>query len=252
MRLGKWQFTPGLWPTLGMIVLVALFARLALWQWHRAGEKRVMISAIQQAMAAPPVNLDALAAAHRTATLADYRHVRLQGHYDPRHQVLIQDMIHNSQNGYYVLTPFQLAGSGVWLLVNRGWIPDMRRSVPAEKLAVGSGRRSVSGLWAHLPRPGLRLGGGAPLPAGWPKVLLYPTRDQLVKALQRPLLTHSIWLDANAPAGFVRVWQPGPQFGPSRHIAYTLQWLGLAVTVFIVWIVVNMRRRAAGHHEIET
>lgn len=242
MRFGNWKFSPGLWPTLGMLVLVALFACLSVWQWHRAGEKRAMIAAIQAGARAAPVDVNRATARHEVRAIATYRHVKLRGRYDPDHQVLLDSMLHASRSGYYVLTPFHLAGTRTWVMVNRGWIAKAGGAPSPERLAVRADTRRITGLWTRLPRPGLRLGSGAPASRGWPKTLLYPTMAELGRLLQRPLAAHSVRLDAKEPDGYVRDWHPAPRIGPGRHIGYAFQWLGLALTVLIVWIVLNAHR----------
>lgn len=242
MRVGKWQFTPHAWPTLGMVIMTTLFVALAVWQWHRAGEKRVLIAAIHAGERAAPVDVNALARSGKAGGIELYRHVRLRGHYDAAHQVLLESIVHDSRAGYYVLTPFKLQGTDAWVMVNRGWVPsadDGRR--PAQPLDVAAGERAISGLWMHLPQPGLRLGSNG-AGSGWPRILLYPTMPELAKILHRPLLGNGVWLDATARDGYVRDWHPGPAFGPGRHIGYALQWLALALTVVIVWIALNAHR----------
>lgn len=237
MKLGKWRFTPSLWPTLGTIVLVAGFAWLANWQWHRAGEKRAMIASIERGAHAPPVDLNR--AVRDNNAVARYRRVGLHGHYDIVHQVLVNEIMHDSRRGYYVLTPFRLDGTDAWVMVNRGWIPAGAKH-GAAALGAGSGERTVTGLWTHLPEPGLRLGSSGPPPKGWPKTLFYPTRTELVDVLHRRVIAGSVWLDPGQPDGFVRDWNPRPRFGPGRHLGYMATWLGLALTVLITWIALNL------------
>jgi surfeit locus 1 family protein len=48
-------------------------------------------------------------------------------------------------------------------------------------------------------------------------------------------------LDANNTDGFLRDWRP-TVMGPERHLGYAVQWFGLAVTLMIIYIVVNMKK----------
>jgi len=241
MQLGKRQFRPGWWPTLGMLIFTALFLRLGVWQWHRAGEKRALIAAMASGMHAPPLDLNAAVQRHRLADVAPYRHVRLAGRYDAGHQVLLQSIVHHGQSGYDVLTPLHLAGTSEWVIVNRGWIGGGPKPPAAAALAVGAGPRRITGYWAPLPQPGLRLGDGRQA-RGWPRPLLYPTMADLQRQLHRPLLDNSVRLEARQPGGYQRDWRVRPAIGPSRHISYMLQWFALAATVVIVWLVVNLRK----------
>ena len=47
-------------------------------------------------------------------------------------------------------------------------------------------------------------------------------------------------LDAGEPEGYLRQWQ-APGFPPLRHIGYAVQWFGLALTLFVIYIVTNLR-----------
>ena len=63
-------------------------------------------------------------------------------------------------------------------------------------------------------------------------------------ALGQSLQPRVIQLDADHAAGFAgRDWSP-VNFGPLRHRAYAIQWFALALTVFIVGIIINLRRVA--------
>jgi surfeit locus 1 family protein len=50
-----------------------------------------------------------------------------------------------------------------------------------------------------------------------------------------------VLLDPGEPDGYVRDWSP-PGFPPIRHIGYAVQWFALALTLFILWVVTNLRR----------
>jgi surfeit locus 1 family protein len=112
-----------------------------------------------------------------------------------------------------------------------------------------AGGRDIKGVMGILPVPGIRLGSDT-LPAGWPKVLLYPRYATLAKLYGESLLQQVIWLDANESDGYVRDWRPNVGFPPVRHLAYALQWFALAAALAVIWIVVNLRRgRKDGKHE---
>ncbi len=241
MKLGKWRFEPTFWPTLGAIILIAAFARLAVWQWHRAAEKRALTASIEAGAHAPAVDLGILLAQGKLASAPPYRHVSARGHYDPAHQVLISEMIHADRVGYFVLTPFVLDRSGATVLVNRGWIPQQGTKQETGATIVSDAVRTLSGLLGSLPAPGYRLGPGA---AGksWPRVLLYPSHQQLERIYGRALLAPVILLDPDASDGYIRDWHPDPKYGPEMHIGYMFQWSALALTVLVVWLVANLRR----------
>jgi surfeit locus 1 family protein len=52
-----------------------------------------------------------------------------------------------------------------------------------------------------------------------------------------------VLLDQTEPFGFERIRQRN-EFGPERHVGYAVQWFGLALTVLIIYFVVNFKRRS--------
>ena len=81
--------------------------------------------------------------------------MRLNGHYDSAHQVLLDNMSYRGRPGYQVLTPLITPDGDV--LVNRGWVPaDGNRAVLPD-VGVDDTPREVIGRIERLPRPGIRL-----------------------------------------------------------------------------------------------
>jgi surfeit locus 1 family protein len=50
-----------------------------------------------------------------------------------------------------------------------------------------------------------------------------------------------VLLDAGDPDGYLRQWH-APGFPPMRHVAYAVQWFGLALTLAVIYVVTNLRR----------
>lgn len=241
MRLGKWRFRAGLWPTLAMLLLCALFLRLALWQWDRAAYKRGLLAAYAAQAARPPVSLDAVLGDSTLESLPEYLRVSASGRYDPARQILLQDMTREDAVGYEVLTPFLMQG-GVIALVDRGWIPVAEDGKTLPSIAVGDAPRRLQAVIGTLPVPGLRLGQPAKPAAGWPKLLFYPATADLIPFYGPKLMTPLLHLDPREPDGYARELTLDVGFPPERHLAYAFQWLMLALAVFAVWLVVNLRR----------
>ncbi|MGA9855027.1 MAG: SURF1 family protein [Gammaproteobacteria bacterium] len=241
MRVGKWHFNPGLWPTLATLVLLVILVLLGLWQLRRAEYKRALLAEYHLASVLPPVSLNQALDASRFHTLGRYRHVQAQGRYDGAHQVFLDDMQEGEQVGYEVLTPMVLEPGHEILLVNRGFVARKPGIKTLPQVHVDAGSRSVSGVLGILPVPGIRLG-KTTVPAGWPKLMLYPRYQTLAELYGSKLLEPVLLLDAAQPDGFVRDWQPNIGFPPVRHDAYALQWFSLALALFIIWLVVNSKR----------
>ncbi|MBF3159133.1 SURF1 family protein, partial [Pseudomonas aeruginosa] len=81
-----------------------------------------------------------------------YVRVRLHGRFDERHTLLLDNRLRNGQAGVEVLQPFYDQASGLWLLVNRGWVAwTDRRSPPTLETP---DRVLLLDAWTYLPPPG--------------------------------------------------------------------------------------------------
>ena len=241
MRIGKWQFRPKLWPTLVTVLLFPVLIGLGVWQLQRADYKRGLLAQYVQVTTLAPLSLNQAATDGSVAALPRYRHIQAQGEYDSERQILLDDMQQGDQVGYEVLTPLRLQPGGQILLVDRGFIARTPGVKTLPSVNVATAQREVRGILGILPVPGIRLG-ATTVPAGWPKLMLYPRHQDLAALYGSQLLKPVLLLDANQPDGFVRVWKPNIGFPPVRHDAYALQWFALALALLIIWIVVNSKR----------
>lgn len=235
-------------PTVAAILTVALFTSLGMWQLDRAEEKRELFRAFDQASedGAEPAPLSL---AERADPELRYRWVEGTGRYLDR-QFLVDNITRDGRTGYYVLTPFRPEGGGRLLLVNRGWVPAGERRADLPRVPAPDGLADVRGRLDHLPRPGVELG-EAPAQEGWPRTLVYPRMEELAQALGEPVADWTVLLDGAAEGGFRRDFRPAV-FGPERHLGYAVQWLALAATVVIVWVVLTLRSRTRGEGEDPT
>ena len=221
----------------GFLVLLVLLLSLGQWQLRRAAEKtRVFerISAVE--------NLPALTAPVNDQQFEEnrYRRLQLRGRYDGSQQLLLDNMTHEGQAGYHVLTLFRPEGAARWLVVNRGWVraaPD-RRVLP--EITVNEAVREIRGRIDTLPRPGLTLEAAvAEEEATWPQVVFFPSIDELEARLGKPLFRYQLWLDEEYPDGFVRAWAPRTMT-PDQHIGYAIQWFGLASVLVVMAVAVGV------------
>lgn len=241
MRVGKWRFRPTLWPTLVTVVLLVILVLLGIWQLHRAVYKRTLLAGYHQLTTLPPVSLNAAFVTGTLGKLPRYRHVQAQGYYDGAHQVLLQEMQHGNQVGYEVLTPFMLEPQQRIVMVNRGFVASDSGAKVLPDVRVGSGARRISGVIGILPVPGVRLG-KVTVPAGWPKLILYPRHRTLAELYGSPLLRTVVLLDKGQTDGFVRDWKPNMIIPPIRDDGYAMEWFALALALLTIWIVVNTKR----------
>lgn len=224
--------------TLLLAALGAVFLSLGNWQRDRAAEKRVTQQAFDEAPSVTALSDD----------LAAWTRAQLPGTLDDERHLLLDNKLYRGRAGVHVLTPFTLSGGGV-LLVNRGWLPlpPDRSALPV--IETPDGPLDLAGRLAPISQPGVQIGDPVTLQADrWPQLMVYPEWDRIEAALGQSLHRQVLYLDADQAAGFEdRNWTPFTM-GPDRHMAYAVQWYGLALTAVVTWLVLGFaagRRRNA-------
>lgn len=236
-QVGGHKLAP-FWPlTLLAAAASVAFVALGHWQWQRGMARDAQWEAFAAAGAALPAGSRDLAALPR------FERVQLTGRYDSGHQFVLDNRSHDSRPGYEVLTPFVLA-DGRTVLVNRGWLPfsGYRDRLPHIGFDAAPSV-IITGRLDGLPAAGLESGRAGPsLGSEWPKVVSFPTLQELTGALGRKLEPRIVLLDDTAPHGYARDWRP-PGVEPGRHYSYALQWWSFAALVAVLWIVRTLRGR---------
>lgn len=246
MRVGNFDFSPRLVPTLATISLLPLLLTLGVWQLGRAAEKREMRQVYDQRATDAPLRLDAdrWRLLHDRATVDElaYARVKMRGRFETRRQYLLDNRTHNGVAGFEVLTAFIPEGASGGLMVKRGWIPLTGRRDSLPSLPVPEESVKVSGLFDMQRRPLPLLGPSGYEQHEWPKVVQRIELESMSEQLGIPLLPSVLLLDSGAPAGFVREWKPYYGIPASRHQGYAVQWFALALALAVIYVVVNTRR----------
>ena len=240
-RVSSARFAPAPGMTLFTLVLCALFVRLGFWQWQRWVESDAAWTRFARgADLVQPLGARAL----EEVTL--YQRVSVTGRLDGRHQFLLDNLSYRGRPGYQVLTPLVRSDGGA-LLIDRGWVPFSGSRSRLPGVAVSDASVSLSGRVAELPSAGLASGRAPPNPADpWPRVTSFPRAAELARALGVPLGERILLLDADAPDGYVRDWQP-PGLAPLRHLSYAIQWWCFAALAVVVWGILSARRGRTAH-----
>ena len=217
-----------------MLLGLLVFGSLGTWQLNRSGERRAELQAFASARTGMPViGLESVPVA------GNNRKVRLTGRYEAQRQVLLDSITHEGMRGYHVLTPLHTEAGMV--LVNRGFVAGSADRSQLPDLTVAEEQRQVTGMAAPYFRRGLRLQDAA-ADSSWPRRLVYPTAGELRELLDERLPDFQLLLDSSEPDGYVRGWRP---YGmtPERHLAYAVQWYGLAAAAVGIWLAVTFKRR---------
>jgi surfeit locus 1 family protein len=221
-------------PTLAAMTLIVLFLCAAYWQYTRMDDKLRQRAALDTATAAAPIALPH--GVDDWSTLR-FRRVRLAGHYDAAHQILIDNRIDDGHVGYHVVTPFVL-DDGRAVLVDRGFVPRgaTRSDVPV--VPVAKGDVEVRGR-IELPRRYFELGHPVPVGNVWQN--LDPAKFAAATGLDVPPIVIEQDGDASGD-GLVRNWPP-PDFGVDTNRSYMLQWIAFAAVVAGLWFWFRVLRK---------
>ncbi|MFI8482141.1 SURF1 family protein [Pseudomonas sp. NPDC078700] len=238
-------FRPGVIPSVAVLVLLPVLVSLGFWQLDRAEQKRQMLAAHQLQEIAAPISLDQL----EGKTDRAYVRVKLRGSFDNQHSLLLDNRIRDGHAGVEVLQPFYDQISGLWVLLNRGWIPWPDRRTPPTFSTPGSTLQLNASVYVSL-GDGLQLQDSGPANA-WPTLITKVDAKSLWQQLGRAGLAEELRIEPGL-AAFETQW-PVVSMSPDKHLGYAVQWFAMALTLvglFIYLGVHNARepRNEPKHH----
>ena len=226
-------FRPGWWPSIAVALLLPLLLGLGFWQLSRAEEKRALLADFAAREHAEPMSVAEL---ERRADLAHLR-IRLRGQFDEQHSLLLDNRQRGGKVGVELLQPFYDQSSGLWLLVNRGWLPwpDRRQAVQF------STPESELDLTAWVYRsPGEPLQLAATPSRDWPRLINRVEARALWSELGRAGWPYELRLNPG-PAAYAVDW-PIVAMGPEKHLGYAVQWFALGLALTLLYGYLGWRR----------
>lgn len=224
-------------------LLLALLCSLGFWQLGRAEQKKQFLR--QQQAATGAVILDLNRQPVTDSESFRYRNVTVTGRYDAAHQFLIDNQMLDGKPGYFVLTPFLMDQEKRAVLVNRGWVAlGADRSVLPDVSIRTEESRRINGRINHFPPVGIKLKGAEIPTDGWPAIVQVVDSRVLAAKLAYDLYDFQIELDAKAAEGYRREWKTSSVIPPEKHLAYAVQWFGLALTLTGLFIWISIRKRS--------
>jgi len=130
--------------------------------------------------------------------------------------------------GYHVLQLFQPAGGKPTILVNRGWVSRSLESIDA---LIKTDINMIAGR-VFQPRRVFHLGPITAENLQGIKKIQYIDLTAIGKIFSREIAPVMLKLDPAQAACFACDWKP-VYLTPERHLAYAVQWFGLASVVLI-------------------
>ncbi len=248
MQTIPYRFRPRLIPTVATLLLLPLLINLGLWQAHKAEQKQTLQDIYDRRERESPLLIGAQAL---DAQAFRYSRVSARGRYDPAYQILLDNQMNGERAGYHVITPLQVEGHAMRVLVNRGWVP------------VGADRRVLPPI--DTPAGVVEVRGYAVVPSGkffelekpkevrnqWQTVWQNLDMQRYRNAVPFPLQPVVIRLDANnAAGGYVREW-PRPDSRIEVHRGYALQWFGMAAVLAVFYLATTIKKTVNDKHDHE-
>jgi surfeit locus 1 family protein len=245
----KYTFRPSVLMTLATIIVMALCIKAGLWQFNKAQAKLTLQTQLNARLTEPAVALTDALIAGKIATSTDLRYLRVKfsGVYDTRYQVLLDNQVEKTVAGYHVLTPMQVQGSKLYVLVNRGWVagvPDqvgVNRRLPT--IETPQGPQAIEGDIAIPAAKFFSLETPPATDGKWQTIWQHLDMKRYAKSVPFGLQPFLVRLDAESEAGgYVRNWPP-PGENISMHLGYAYQWFGFALTLLVIYIVLNLKKK---------
>lgn len=212
---------------------------LANWQLNRAHEKEGFAARLEALARDAPVSL---AAPELKAEDVEWRRVTARGRFEPRYAVFIDNRVRHGVAGYHVVMPLEIGkmrgGGSRYVLVNRGWVAGSPDRARLPEVITPEGAVQVTGLAVVPGRRFLELSARVTEGNVWQNLTLERYREAFPVALQPVVIQQESPLDD----GLAREWDP-PNLGVDKHYGYAFQWLALAATILVFYLVTQVRRR---------
>jgi surfeit locus 1 family protein len=159
-----------------------------------------------------------------------FRQVTFEGTYDARHQILIDNRVHDGRVGFDVVTPLDL-GDGRIVLVDRGFIAGgrTRRELPSPP--VPAGNVTITGRIDIPPQKYFELGDRTAAPG---RVWQHLDPARFAKATGVDVMPIVVEAVGGNEDGLVRDW-PMPAADSGRNLSYMMQWYAFAAMAAGLW-----------------
>jgi len=242
INLGNWLFYPRLITSVFAVIFFILFLCLGFWQLDRAEQKRELQLFFNEKQEKEIINLN-----NDFITLNDnfiWRRVTVTGSFLEHQQILLDNQVNGGQAGYYVYTPFKAIDTEDIFLVNRGWLPIGKDRNKSPELISTKGEVTIHGVLKKEPKTGVLL-----MDNHVERLTEHVTRlqkidiNEISSLTEIKLIPYIIRISSASEYGYIRDWKLRNS-GENVHIGYAYQWFAFAVTLFVIYFVMNIKKKA--------
>lgn len=241
INFGNRVFCPKLITSIFAVIFFILFIRLGFWQLDRAEQKRQIYSFYNERQSKEVINLNNNFITDSNNFL--WRKVSATGNFLERHQILLDNQVNAGQAGYYIYTPFKVKNREDIFLVNRGWAPIAGDRNKSPNLIMTEGEVTIHGVLKKEPRTGVLLMENQAERLETNITRLQKIDLNEISALtQNKLLPYIVRLSPESKQGYIRKWKVRDS-GENIHIGYAYQWFAFAITLFVIYFVMNIKKK---------
>lgn len=238
LNIGAYRFSPGIVPSITTLAFMYLMVFMAQWQAGKAEYKDDLRDKIIARKDLPIISMQELPA---TKDERLFLPVRIDGQYDVKHTFLLDNKVLHGRVGYDVYSPLKMS-DGQSILVNRGFIPQGRTRQDLPFIETPDELLNVKGLLDKVPSKTIVLADNVNDVKSWPAVLQYIDVEEIEKILGYPVFNMVLWLDEEENYGFSRTL-PALNLDSAKNAGYAFQWYAMTITLLIIYIVVNTKKR---------
>ncbi len=222
-----------------VLMTVAAFANLGLWQLDRAATKVEAQQAmeIESRENAAPIEDIPVGHLHRANPELQNRHVSLSGEYVNDRTILLLAEFFQGMIGYGVVTPFRLASNQQLVLVNRGWTTGILPPNTPPALRPVSGPVQITAQ-IFVPPENARVLASQIDPSAWPLRMRTLEFDVVTEILDEPLFPFEVRLTAEQEGVLVRHW-PAVNADVNQNLSYAVQWFSFALLVLFASVLAS-------------
>jgi surfeit locus 1 family protein len=216
--------------TAAALVVAGVTFSLGQWQLRRAAQKQNLQLTIEAQSSQPILKVQDLSDP-KILMDAVYRRATLKGIWRPEHTLFLDNRQMNGKQGFFVITPLALEGTGKVILVQRGWVPRSfvsRTALPEIQTPLGT--VTVSGRIAPPPSKLYEFKGAE-------TGRIRQNIDVVVfsNEIALPVMAVSLLQVGPATEGLLRDWAV-PNVGIDRHYGYAFQWFGLCALIVGLYV----------------
>lgn len=216
------------------LLAIVIMLRLGYWQLQRAEEKQQLLSVNETRRGGASVDI-----AHLDRLQGDRNDypVTLSGYFLEEY-FLWDNRTYQGKVGYEVLA---LLGEGPpYTLVNLGWVAATPYRDQLPKVTLPSAHQRLQ-LLSWTPRKNPLVQETEDITQDWPKRIQQPDLNLIQDWVKQPLLNTFARSVEPIDPQFTVTYQP-VVMSPERHIAYAIQWFGLAFAGSVIFMIATRKK----------